>query len=73
MAYQQIEKPSRSSFGDTCIEADATPEEALAMINKIMRARWQDHQLVNAGLTRAEMSQIDDNSLLFQELLCTDL
>jgi len=28
------------------------------MINKIMRTRWQDHQLVNAGLTRAEMSQI---------------
>jgi len=32
--------------------------EALAMVNKILRARWQDHQLVDSGLTPAEMSQI---------------
>jgi cyclic-di-AMP phosphodiesterase PgpH len=37
---------------------EATPEEALAMINKILRARWQDNQLINSGLTRDEMTQI---------------
>lgn len=37
---------------------DATPEAALAMVNKILKARWQDNQLVDSGLTRAEMSQI---------------
>ncbi|MDX2230396.1 MAG: HDIG domain-containing protein [Leptolyngbyaceae cyanobacterium bins.349] len=50
-------------LADSCEAAlrslkDATPEEALSMINKIMRARWQDNQLVDSGLTRAEMSQI---------------
>ncbi|MEH2347240.1 MAG: HDIG domain-containing metalloprotein [Nostoc sp.] len=37
---------------------DATPEAALAMVNKILKARWQDNQLVDSGLTRPEMSQI---------------
>lgn len=37
---------------------DATHEEALQMVNKILRARWQDHQLDDSGLTREEMSQI---------------
>jgi putative nucleotidyltransferase with HDIG domain len=37
---------------------DATPEAALAMVNKILKARWQDNQLIDSGLTRAEMSQI---------------
>jgi putative nucleotidyltransferase with HDIG domain len=37
---------------------DASTEEALAMINKILRARWQDQQLVRSGLTREEMSRI---------------
>ncbi|MGA9379986.1 MAG: HDIG domain-containing metalloprotein, partial [Phormidium sp.] len=37
---------------------DATYEEALAMVNKILKARWQDNQLVDSGLTRPEMSQI---------------
>ena len=37
---------------------DATPEEALNMINKILRARWQDGQLAESGLTREEMSTI---------------
>lgn len=50
-------------LADSCEAAlrslkDATPEEALTMINKILRARWQDNQLVDAGLTRAEMSEI---------------
>jgi membrane-associated HD superfamily phosphohydrolase len=28
------------------------------MINKILRARWQDQQLVESGLTRNEMTEI---------------
>jgi putative nucleotidyltransferase with HDIG domain len=50
-------------LADSCEAAlrslkDATPEEALAMINKILRARWQDQQLVESGLTRNEMTEI---------------
>lgn len=50
-------------LADSCEAAlrslkDATYEEALSMINKILRARWQDQQLVDSGLTREEMSQI---------------
>ncbi len=37
---------------------DATPEEALAMVNRIMRARWQDNQLVDSGLSRQDMARI---------------
>ncbi|WP_052672237.1 HD family phosphohydrolase [Aliterella atlantica] len=37
---------------------DATYEEALAMVNKILRSRWQDNQMVDSGLTRKEMSRI---------------
>jgi cyclic-di-AMP phosphodiesterase PgpH len=36
----------------------ATAEEALAMINKILRARWQEQQLAASGLTRADMDVI---------------
>ncbi|MBD2073279.1 HDIG domain-containing protein [Phormidium sp. FACHB-592] len=50
-------------LADSCEAAlrslkDATPKEALAMINKILRARWQDQQLANSGLTREDMSKI---------------
>ncbi len=50
-------------LADSCEAAlrslkDATREEALAMVNRILRARWQDQQLIDSGLTRAEMSQI---------------
>ncbi|MDX2214677.1 MAG: HDIG domain-containing protein [Oculatellaceae cyanobacterium bins.114] len=50
-------------LADSCEAAlrslkDTTPEEALAMVNRIMRARWQDNQLVNSGLTRAELTRI---------------
>ncbi len=50
-------------LADSCEAAlrslkDATPKEALSMINKILRARWQDKQLVNAGLSREDMSTI---------------
>ncbi len=37
---------------------DATYEEALAMVNKILRSRWQDNQMIDSGLTRAQMSRI---------------
>ncbi len=37
---------------------DATYEEALAMVNKILRSRLQDNQMVDSGLTRAQMSRI---------------
>lgn len=50
-------------LADSCEAAlrslkDATPEEALAMVNRILRARWQDNQLIDSGLSRAEMTCI---------------
>ncbi|GAB4280411.1 MAG: HDIG domain-containing protein [Oscillatoriaceae cyanobacterium] len=50
-------------LADSCEAAlrslqDATPEEALNMVNKILRARWQDNQLVDSGLKREEMPKI---------------
>ena len=35
---------------------DATPETALSTINKILRARWQEGQLADSGLTRQDLS-----------------
>ncbi len=37
---------------------DVSTEQALTMLNNILRAKWQDNQLVDSGLTREEMSQI---------------
>ncbi|MCF4968158.1 HD family phosphohydrolase [Nostoc sp. CMAA1605] len=37
---------------------DVNPEQALTMLNNILRARWQDNQLIDSGLTREEMTQI---------------
>ena len=50
-------------LADSCEAAlrslkDATPEQALVMLNNILRARWQDNQMVDSRLTRTEMSQI---------------
>lgn len=50
-------------LADSCEAAlrslkDATHEEALAMVNRILRARWQDDQLVESGLTRQDMTRI---------------
>jgi cyclic-di-AMP phosphodiesterase PgpH len=50
-------------LADSCEAAlrslkEATPEEALAMVNRILRARWQDNQLVESGLSRPEMTRI---------------
>lgn len=52
-------------LADSCEAAlrsltDATPDEALAMVNRILRARWKDDQLVESGLTREHMSVIAD-------------
>ncbi|NES78447.1 MULTISPECIES: HD family phosphohydrolase [unclassified Okeania] len=50
-------------LADSCEAAlrslkDVTHKDALQMVKKIMRARWQDNQLADSGLTRAEMSTI---------------
>lgn len=50
-------------LADSCEAAlrslkDATQEEALNMVNKILKARWQDNQMADCGLTREEMPQI---------------
>ncbi|KAM3116223.1 HD family phosphohydrolase [Phormidesmis sp. 146-33] len=50
-------------LADSCEAAlrslkDATRDEAMHMINKILRARWQEGQLSASGLTRAEMGTI---------------
>lgn len=50
-------------LADSCEAAlrslkDATVEEALNMVNKILKARWQDNQLIDCGLSREEMPKI---------------
>lgn len=50
-------------LADSCEAAlrslkDASPEEALNMVNKILRARWQDHQLVDSGLMKEDLLKI---------------
>ena len=34
---------------------DVTPETAVSMVKKILKARWQDNQLVDSGITREEL------------------
>ncbi|TAE61022.1 MAG: HDIG domain-containing protein [Nostocales cyanobacterium] len=50
-------------LADSCEAAlrslkDATPEQALNMLNNIIRAKWQEQQLVDSGLTKEEMPKI---------------
>ena len=50
-------------LADSCEAAlrtlkDATPEEALAMVNRILRSRWQDNQLLDSGFSRVDMTTI---------------
>ncbi len=50
-------------LADSCEAAlrslkDASYEEALVMVNKMLKARWQDNQLVDSGLRREEMPLI---------------
>jgi hypothetical protein len=39
---------------------EATPEQALTMVKKIFRARWQDGQLLDSGLRYEEFPIIAD-------------
>ncbi|NER95685.1 MAG: HD family phosphohydrolase [Symploca sp. SIO1B1] len=34
---------------------DVTPETAFSMVKKILKARWQDNQLLDSGITREEL------------------
>lgn len=50
-------------LADSCEAAlrslrETTSEEALGMIRKILRSRWQDNQLVDSGLTREDLNEI---------------
>ncbi|WP_341530977.1 HD family phosphohydrolase [Nostoc sp. UHCC 0302] len=50
-------------LADSCEAAlrslkDVSPEQALTMLNNILRARWQDNQMVDSGITREEMTKI---------------
>jgi putative nucleotidyltransferase with HDIG domain len=50
-------------LADSCEAAlrslkDATPEEALNMVTKIIRSRWQEEQLMDSGLKREDMDTI---------------
>ncbi|MEM6713743.1 MAG: HDIG domain-containing metalloprotein [Cyanobacteria bacterium P01_C01_bin.147] len=50
-------------LADSCEAAlrslkEASPSEALAMVNRILKARWRDGQLVDSGLSREHMSII---------------
>ncbi|WP_235071099.1 HD family phosphohydrolase [Leptolyngbya sp. Heron Island J] len=40
------------------LHKEACAEEAYAMVNKILRARWKDKQLVDSSLTRKDMDVI---------------
>jgi cyclic-di-AMP phosphodiesterase PgpH len=40
------------------LNKDASAEEAYAMINKILRARWKDNQLLDSSLSRDDMTVI---------------
>ena len=50
-------------LADSCEAAlrslkEASPSEALAMVNRILKARWRDGQLVDSGLSREHMNII---------------
>lgn len=49
---------STKSVGEKRSLKDVSSEQALTMLNNILRGKWQDNQLVDSGLTREEMSQI---------------
>lgn len=49
---------SAKPLGEKRSLKDVSTEQALAMLNNILRAKWQDNQLVDSGLTREEMSKI---------------
>lgn len=50
-------------LADSCEAAlrsldDVSTEEALAMVNRILKARWRDQQMIDSGLTRDHMAII---------------
>jgi putative nucleotidyltransferase with HDIG domain len=52
-------------LADSCEAAmrslkEGTTEQALTMVNNILRGKWQNDQLVDSGLTREEMSKITE-------------
>ncbi|MEH2194701.1 MAG: hypothetical protein V7K98_18935 [Nostoc sp.] len=49
---------SAKSVGKKPLLKEVSTEQALAMLNNILRAKWQDNQLVDSGLKREEMSLI---------------
>ncbi|MHC5737855.1 HD family phosphohydrolase [Nostoc sp.] len=49
---------SAKPLGEKRSLKDVSTEQALTMLNNILRAKWQENQLVDSGLTREEMSQI---------------
>ncbi|MEH2057200.1 MAG: HD family phosphohydrolase [Nostoc sp.] len=56
-ALRSLEASAKPLGGKRSLK-DVSTEQALAMLNNILRAKWQDNQLVDSGLTREEMSQI---------------
>jgi cyclic-di-AMP phosphodiesterase PgpH len=49
---------SAKPVGKKPLLKDVSTEQALAMLNNILRAKWQDNQLIDSGLKREEMSEI---------------
>ncbi len=50
-------------LADSCEAAlrsleEVTPQEALTVVNRILRAKWQDEQLTDSGLTRDDLAKI---------------
>lgn len=58
MLADSCEAALRSLQAGKANAKEPTHEEALAMVNKILRSRWQENQLVDSGLTREEMDRI---------------
>jgi cyclic-di-AMP phosphodiesterase PgpH len=56
-ALRSLEASARPLGGKRSFK-DVSTEQALTMLNNILRAKWQDNQLVDSGLKREEMSQI---------------
>ncbi|MEH2194704.1 MAG: HD family phosphohydrolase [Nostoc sp.] len=49
---------SAKPMGKKPLLKEVSTEQAFAMLNNILRAKWQDNQLVDSGLKREEMSLI---------------
>ncbi|WP_118168721.1 HD family phosphohydrolase [Nostoc sphaeroides] len=56
-ALRSLEASAKPLGGKRSLK-DVSTEQALTMLNNILRTKWQDNQLVDSGLTREEMSQI---------------